>query len=172
MHIVSLVAAILVGAAIWYGRARMVYDAGDEVIDSMQRLRGALRRRQMRRHAAQAPLASIREPAIAAVAFYLSLAAEKLDHQDTAKGVIRLGMRKIIEPGDMDDVLVFCEWAVKDTVDPRDVIRRFRSLWRDRLDVAERRELVFIAETVADVGGGPTEGQTAIIAILREALLS
>ncbi len=160
------------GAAVWYWRFKMMREAGSEIIDSVERMRGAYKRGKFRKQAAVAPLASIADPAIAAVAFFFCLAKEKPMYFDAAKDVVRDRMRGIIRPGDMEEVLVFGEWASKNAISPEDPIRRFRDLWLQALDMQERQQLIGIAEDVAAVGGEKTKEQENALQVLRRTLMN
>ncbi len=160
------------GAAVWYWRFKMMREAGSEIIDSVERMRGAYKRGKFRKQAAVAPLASIADPAIAAVAFFFCLAKEKPMYFDAAKDVVRDRMRGIIRPGDMEEVLVFGEWASKNAISPEDPIRRFRDLWLRALDMQERQQLIGIAEDVAAVGGEKTKEQENALQVLRRTLMN
>lgn len=160
------------GAAVWYWRFKMMREAGSEIIDSVERMRGAYKRGKFRKQAAVAPLASIADPAIAAVAFFFCLAKEKPMYFDAAKDVVRDRMRGIIRPGDMEEVLVFGEWASKNAIRPEDPIRRFRDLWLQALDMQERQQLIGIAEDVAAVGGEKTKEQENALQVLRRTLMN
>jgi len=106
MALLGILVMAIGGAAVWYWRLKMAREAGSEIIDSVERMRGAYKRRQFRKQAEAAPLASIADPAIAAVAFFFCLAKEKPMYLDAAKGIIRNRMTGIIRPADMDEVLV------------------------------------------------------------------
>ncbi|MGM4911375.1 hypothetical protein [Rhizobium sp. 768_B6_N1_8] len=160
------------GAAVWYWRLKMMREAGSEIIDSVERMRGAYKRGKFRKQAAVAPLASIADPAIAAVAFFFCLAKEKPMYFDAAKDVVRDRMKGIIRPGDLEEVLVFGEWASKNANSPEDPIRRFRDLWIRALDMQERQQLIGIAEDVAAVGGEKTKEQEHALQMLRRTLMN
>lgn len=172
MALLGILAMAIGGAAVWYWRLKMMREAGSEVIDSVERMRGAYKRRQFRKKAEAAPLASIADPAIAAVAFFFCLAKEKPMHLDAAREVIRSRMAGIIRPGDMDEVLVFGEWAAKNVINPEDPIRRFRDLWMKSLDMEERQHLIGMAEEVAAVGGEKTGEQEQALQVLRRTLMN
>lgn len=89
MAFLGILVAAVSGAVIWYWRFKMVREAGNEIIDSVERMRGAYKRGKRRKQAEAAPLASIADPAIAAVAFFFCLAKEKPMYADAAKDVIR-----------------------------------------------------------------------------------
>ena len=172
MAFLGILVAALSGAVIWYWRFKMVREAGNEIIDSVERMRGAYKRGKLRKQAEAAPMASIADPAIAAVAFFLCLAQEKPMYLDAAKEVIRNRMKGIIRPGDMEEVLVFADWASKNVTSPEDPIRRFRDLWMKALDMQERQQLIGIAEDVAVAGGEKTKEQEYALQMLRRTLMN
>ncbi|MBB3559694.1 hypothetical protein FHX06_000991 [Rhizobium sp. BK512] len=172
MAFLGILVMAIGGAAVWYWRFKMMREAGSEIIDSVERMRGAYKRGKFRKQAAVAPLASIADPAIAAVAFFFCLAKEKPMYFDAAKDVVRDRMRGIIRPGDMEEVLVFGEWASKNAISPEDPIRRFRDLWLQALDMQERQQLIGIAEDVAAVGGEKTKEQENALQVLRRTLMN
>lgn len=172
MAFLGILVVALSGAVVWYWRLKMAREAGNEIIDSVERMRGAYKRKKFRKQAEVAPLASIADPAIAAVAFFFCLAKEKPMYVDAAKDVVRNRMKGIIRPGDMEEMLVFGEWASKNVTSPEDPIRRFRPLWIEALDMQERQQLIGIAEDVAAVGGERTTEQEHALQTLRRGLMN
>jgi hypothetical protein len=172
MPFLGLLLMVAAGAAVWWWRLKMVKEAGNEIIDSVERMRGAYKRKQFRKKAEAAPLASIQNPAIAAAVFFLTLANEKPAHKDMAKEIIRERMKDIIAARDMDEVLVFADWTAKGVIAVQDPIRRFRDMWLTSLDDGERRQLISIAEEVADVGGERTMEQANALQSLKRTLLN
>ena len=172
MPILGFVLLVAAGAAAWWWRLKMLKDVGGEVIDSVERMRGAYKRRQFRKAAESAPLASIRDPAIAAVVFFLCLASDKPAHKDTAKDLIRQRMTGIVADKDMEEVLVFGDWTAKNVINIEDPVRRFRDLWLQHLNADECRDLIGIAEDVCKIGGDATSDQMTALQALRRALLN
>ncbi|UHS62079.1 hypothetical protein HRR99_11390 [Agrobacterium vaccinii] len=172
MALIGLLVMAIGGAAVWYWRLKMMREAGSEIIDTVEKMRGAYKRRSFRKKAEIAPIASIRDPAIAAVAFFMCLANEKPMHVEAAKLVVRDRMKNIIASKDMEEVIVFGEWASKNVVNPEDPIRRFRHIWANALDVDERLQLIDIADEVAQVGGEKTSEQELALQALRRTLLN
>lgn len=172
MPFLGLLLMVAAGAAVWWWRLKMVKEAGSEVIDTVERMRGAYKRRQFRKAAEAAPLASIQNPAIAAAVFFLTLANEKPMHREMARDVVRERMKDIIHANDMDEVLIFSDWTARNVVNIDDPVRRFRDMWLTSLDDGERRQLIGIAEQVAAIGGEPTPQQTDAILKLKRALLN
>lgn len=172
MPILALLVTVAAGAAVWWWRLKLMKEASHEIIDSVQKMRGAFRRKKFRQAAEVAPLASIRDPAIAAVAYFLCLAHEKPESLSAVNDYIRQNMAGIIAAGDMDEVLVFAEWAARRVINPTDPVRRFRDLWRERLTTQECRDLFAMAEDVVAFAGPPTPDQAASIEALRLAILT
>jgi hypothetical protein len=172
MPFLGLILMVAAGAAVWWWRLKMVKEAGSEIIDSVERMRGAYKRKQFRKKAEAAPLATIKDPAIAAVAFFLCLANEKPMHKDLAKQLIARRMKGIIEDKDIEEVIIFADWAAKTVVNPEDPIRRFRDLWLEHLNIDERQELIGIAEDVAKIGGEATIEQNNALQSLKRTLLN
>jgi hypothetical protein len=172
MPILGFILFVAAGAAVWWWRLKMLNEVGGEVIDSVERMRGAYKRRQFRKKAEAAPLASIKDPAIAAVTFFLCLANEKPAHKDMVKDLIRQRMKGIIADKDMEEVIIFADWTAKHVISAEDPVRRFRDLWLQHLDADERQELIAIAEDVCKVGGDATPEQTNTIGALKRALLN
>lgn len=172
MPFLGLLIMVAAGAAVWWWRLKMVKEAGSEIIDSVEQLRGAYKRRKFRKAAEAAPLASIQNPAIAAIVFFLVLANEKPMHKDMAKEVIRERMKDIIAAGDMDEVLIFADWTARSVINLDDPVRRFRDMWLKTLDESERRQLIDIGEQVAEIAGEPTVQQTDALQKLKRAMLN
>lgn len=172
MPFLGLLLLVAAGAAVWWWRLKMVKEAGSEIIDSVERMRGAYKRRRFRTAAESAPLASIQNPAIAAIVFFMALANEKPMQKDLAKEIIRERMRDIIHVNDMDEVMVFADWTAGSVVNVDDPVRRFRDLWLTSLDEIERRQLIAIAEEVVQTGGEPTAQQADALQKLKGSLLN
>lgn len=172
MPFLGLLLAVAAGAAVWWWRLKMLKDAGSEVIDSVERMRGAYNRRQFRKAAEAAPLTSIQDPAIAAVVFFICLADDKPAQRSEALGLIRDRMKGIIAEKDIEEVIVFADWTAKNVINVEDPVRRFRDLWLQHLDIDERGELISIARAVSSLGGEPTQAQEKALQMLKRALLN
>ena len=172
MPFLGVLLMAVAGAAIWWWRMKNLREASNEIIDSVERMRGAYKRRQFRSKAEASLLASIQNPAIAAVVFFLTLANEKPMQKDLAKEVIREQMKDIIHLRDMDEVLIFSDWTANNVVNIDDPLRRFRDLWLKALDDSERRQLIGIAEKIIQIGGEPTLQQADALQKLKRTLLN
>lgn len=170
MHILGLLLAVVVGAGVWYWRFKATKEVADEVGDMIGRARGRYRMAQFKKKAEGSALASITDPALAATIFLFALANEDDGTLHLSETVIRDKVANIVPPADLDEIISYARWAARDTVDARDIVRRFKPLWRERLDRDERAAFVAMAEAVAAVGEGADHNQKLSLASLRMAL--
>jgi uncharacterized tellurite resistance protein B-like protein len=161
MHILALLGAIVAGAGVWYWRYRQARDIGGEILDAVGTVRGAYNR---------SVLNSIDDPALAAAVFLFALSNETDRSNPAAETEIRRHLAAIVPAGKLDEVIAYAAWAAKSVIDPRDCVRRFKALWRDHLDVAERDDLAAMAESVAAATPNPRPTQALAIETLRTAL--
>lgn len=170
MHILALLGAIVAGAGVWYWRYRQARDIGGEILDAVGTVRGAYNRRSFRKKAEGSVLNSIDDPALAAAVFLFALSNETDRSNPAAETEIRRHLAAIVPAGKLDEVIAYAAWAAKSVIDPQDCVRRFKALWRDHLDVAERDDLVAMAESVAAATPNPRPTQALAIETLRTAL--
>lgn len=169
MHILAILAAIVGGAAAWYWRVRAMHDAGREITDAFWRARGAIARHNFRNKAEGSVLTSVDDPVLAAAIFLFALANESgLDER--AEAEIRRQISTIAAPSDLDEVMAYAAWAMRSVIDARDCVRRFRQLWRDSLNLDERRHLVAMATAVRTATPGAAPAQKLAVEMLQTAL--
>lgn len=172
MPFLAMIAAAVMGAAVWWWRLKMLREAGSKAIDTFETMRGAYKRRDFRKKAEAAPLASIANPAIAAVCFFWALACQRPVEREGETRLIRERMTGIIPAEEMDDVLIFADWATRTVVAPENLVSRFQKLWHATLTLDERRHLISIAEEVCAVQGEETAEQQIALKAARRALLN
>jgi hypothetical protein len=165
----AIVGAIIAGIGVWYYRLRVLRDIGGDLADLAGRARGAYRRRRFRQQADEAALGTIDDPALAAAVFLYALANEDKSSLHKAGPVIQAQLAPLIAPERLAELLSHAQWAARDIVDPGDVVRRFKPLWREVLTVTERRQLVAMAEAVAAQSNESPPGMTLSIEALRTA---
>lgn len=170
MHIVGLLLAVIVGAGVWYWRFKAVRELTDDVGDALGRLRGRHRMSQFKKKAQASALTTITDPALAAAICLFALASEDDASAHAGEAVIRDEIGRIVPAADLDEIIAYARWAARDSVDARDVVRRFKPLWREKLTREERAALVGMAEAVAATGSGATHDQKLSLATLRMAL--
>lgn len=171
MHILGVLLAILFGAALWWWRLRMLNEAGREVIDQAGKIRGKIRRNRFRKAERQSVFAGVENPAHAAIIFITALAMEKPLYLAEAKAKVRDMMGPYLSAAEIDEQLIFGEWAATQVADVKDIIRRFRLMWRSSLSKNECKEFVSVAHSVANINGAPTPVQEDMLRNLEEAIL-
>jgi uncharacterized tellurite resistance protein B-like protein len=170
MHIVAIVVAIAGGLAVWYWRIKMIGEAGRDAADLAGRVRGAYRMRSFRKKSEGAALNTIDDPAVAATVFLFALAGEAPDTRHLSEPKIRAEISAIVGASELDEAIAYGEWAARDVVDPKDLVRRFKTLWRERLTASERNDLIEMAEAIAEAGGSAAPSQVLTLDALKTAL--
>lgn len=171
MAIVGIIIAAIVGGALWYWRFKALKEVADDVGDVLGRARGAYRMGKFRKQAEASALTSVTNPAMAAAIFLYALAGEYPERMNLAEEEIQRQIGKIVDADDLDEVLSYARWAANDVADPRDLVRRFKPLWREKLTGEERAELIAMAQTIMSVTeADPSHNQKLSFASLRTAL--
>jgi hypothetical protein len=170
MHIVAIVVGIIAAAGVWYWRAKAAKEVVDDVGSMVGRVQGRIRMNNFKKKAEGSALASIEDPALAAAVFLHALANEKRDALHLAEPGIREQIGRIVADADLDEVLSYAQWAARDVADARDVVRRFKPLWRQKLTREERADLIVMAESIADLGEANDHNQKLTLVTLRTAL--
>ena len=169
MAIIGIILAALAGIGVWYYRIKMLGDVGSDIADLAGRARGAYRMNRFRKQADAATLNAVDDPALAAAIFLYALASEDKASLFKSEPEIRRVMTPIVR-NELDDLLAYAQWAAREVVDPRDLVRRFRPLWRDKLTLMERQQFVGMAEAVIAQSGSPDANQLQLIDVLRGAV--
>jgi hypothetical protein len=169
MHILAIVGAVIGGLAIWYWRIKMLGDAGRDAVDLVGRARGAYRMKKFRKAAEGSVLSAIDDPALAATIFLFTLAGERPAGTQPATTLVRFEVGDIVTPDKLDETVAYAEWAARSVADPRDCVRRFTSLWREKLTADERADLMEMAANIA--GPSPEPHQQPVLDALRTALV-
>jgi hypothetical protein len=172
MPFLVLLVSAVAGAAVWWWRLKMIREGGIQVIDTLQTMRGAYRRRDFRKKAEAAPLNAIANPAIAAVCLLWSLASQRPISRVEEQALIERRMAPILGAENVEETLIFADWAIRSVVLPEALVHRFCKLWLSTLNMRERRQLIDIAEEVCAVQGEPTEEQAVALSTLRRTLLT
>jgi uncharacterized tellurite resistance protein B-like protein len=170
MHILALLGVIAGGAAIWYWRIKMMREMGSEVANVVGRVQGHIRTGNFRKKAEGSPLSSVEDPALAAAIFLYALANEHNEILHLSEPAIRREIARIVRAADLEEMLAYAQWAARDVVDARDVVRRFKSLWRQKLTREERSDLVSMAESIIGLGTVEHYNQKLSFITLRTAL--
>jgi uncharacterized tellurite resistance protein B-like protein len=171
MHIVMLIVAIAGGFGFWWFRLRQSAEAARDVVDAAERARGALRRRRFKAKVEGSTLTAVDDPALAAAIMMAGIAAQKgVAPSRKAEDSIRRHLATRIGVADPDGMTSYAVWAAGQVTDPNSMSRTLAKLWRERLQPAERQELLEMVWSVATVDGPPTDSQVDTLERLRERL--
>lgn len=168
VQILGLIVPILIMCVVWYSRFHLIVEMLNDIEAGVRNWLSSRKGKKQHGRAAPTGILAIKDPALAATVLLFSLAreAETLDpsHEDTVMKLVS----DIVPTERLADCLTDARKVAGGVTDARDVVRRFKSLWRSSLDPAERGHLVAMAESVA--GQSPSQIQLLCIASLREAL--
>ncbi len=170
MHLLAILVTVLAGAAFWFWRVRQAAGFVGELGDAAGRLKGRVKRSLFRRKVEGSTLTGIADPATAACVLLVSVveSGRRLTPQDEAS--IARWLREVAEEEKPEEALVFARWAVREVVDPNEVIRRLAPLFNEKLSPSERSDLVAKADELAsDRDEAPA--QALALRRLRERLL-
>lgn len=170
MHLLALLAAVIGGVAVWYWHFKTIREMGNEVSDVVGRVQGRIRTNNFRKKAEGSPLSSVEDPALAAAIFLHALANEHDEILLLSEPAIRREIGRIVPAADLDEILAYAQWAARDVADPRDVVRRFKSLWRQKLTREERADLISMAEAIIGLSSVEHHNQKLSFITLRTAL--
>jgi uncharacterized tellurite resistance protein B-like protein len=170
MHILGLLLAVIAAAGVWYWRFKAMKEVTDDVSNVVGHVRGHYRMSKFKKQAQGSVLASVEDPAMAAAIFLFALANEDEASLHLTEAEIHRQVSRIVAEADLDETLSYARWAAREVVDPRDIVRRFKPLWREKLTREERIQLVGMAEAVAALGEGDEHNQKLSITTLRMAL--
>lgn len=171
MHILAIIAAVIGAVGVWYWRFKMMKEVANDVSDVVGRVRGRYRMNKFKKQAQGSVLAGIDDPALAAAVFLFALANEDEASLYLSEAEIRRQIGRIVPPADLDETISYARWAARDIVDSRDVVRRFKPLWREKLTREERVGLVAMAEGIAALGTPDDHNQKLSLDALRSAIV-
>ncbi len=170
MAIIGIILAAVAGIGVWYWRIKILGEAANDIADLAGRARGAYRMNRFKKKADGATLNAVDDPALAAAILLYAVANEDKASLYKSEPEIRRLMTPVVS-GNLDELLIYAQWAASEVIDPRNLVRRFKPLWLDRLTVAERQQLVGMAEAIIAQSPRPESGQLATIDTLRTTLI-
>jgi uncharacterized tellurite resistance protein B-like protein len=171
MPFLVLLVGAFVGAAVWYFRMRGP-DAVGDVFDAAGHVKGAYNRNKFRRKVEGATLAGIDDPRLAAAIMLVSLAEAGSGLSEAQEKAIVAWLRDDVDYDNPAEAITFAKWAAREVLDPNEVARRLAPLWRDRLDITEKHELLALVARVVGMQGEPDPGQTVAIRRLRDLVIA
>lgn len=170
MQIIIGLLAIIGGGAYWWWRLKMMSDAASDINSAVGKVVGTYKRKKFLKKVGESPLASITDPAAAAVVMMFAIAKEESPLTDSTEHIIQDEVTHTMKIADSTELMVFSKWVVSHVTDANNVSLRCGKLWMNALDVAEREDFVAMVERVAEKCGGLTLVQSNKIKKLRERL--
>jgi hypothetical protein len=170
MHVLAIVVAIVGGIAVWYWRFKAMKEVADDVTNVVGRARGRYRMSKFKKKAEGSVLTAVEDPALAAAVFLFALANEHAASLHLSEAEIHRQVARIVPATDLDETISYARWAAGNIIDPRDIVRRFKPLWLQKLTRQERIDLVGMAEAIAVLGDAKDINQRLSIETLRVAL--
>ncbi|WP_018430295.1 hypothetical protein [Hoeflea sp. 108] len=153
MHILIILLGLLGGAAFWWYRIRYLSEAASEVADAVGRVRGSVRRKQLRKQAELSPLATIDDPVVAAATLIIAIVTEGMAIAPDRENVIRSAISEIANVGKADEAVIYGKWAASQIDDANVVIDKLGPFLRDCLNESERHHVLDMIRDVAAAGG-------------------
>jgi hypothetical protein len=174
MPILTLLLAIIGGIAFWWWRVQQARNAAETVVDIAGKARGAISRSRFKHRAGSSVLAGVDTPGMAAATLIYSLMSLKRPVSLADEDKIDAMLERVcgLSRQEREDAMAFAAWASGQVADTNEIVRRFLPLWQDALQGPHRQELVDMALDAAELGGAPTDSQTAAIKRLSEGLLA
>lgn len=152
MPFLIAILGVLGAAAFWWYRMKAMNDAAREVADVVGRVQGNIRRKKLRKQAALSPLTAIDDPVVAAATLITAIVSENGPVLPQREAVIRLVISEIADKKKTDEAVIYAKWAAAQIDDATIVIDKLAPFLRDRLDVAERNDLLQMVNRAAQGG--------------------
>lgn len=165
MPFLLAILGVLGAAAFWWYRMKAMNDAAREVADVVGRVQGSIRRKKLRKQAALSPLTAIDDPVVAAATLITAIVSENGPVLPQREAVIRSVISEIADKKKTDEAVVYAKWAAAQIDDTTIVIDKLAPFLRERLDMAERNDLLQMVNRAAQ--GGEKKLEIADQRILR-----
>ena len=133
--------SLLAVAAFWYFRMRDVGRAGSDVLDSMGKARGALKRAQLRDAAQSSPITAIDDPVISAASLLCMLGASPHPFTPREEEALRRQIGRIAEGEFLDEAITYGRWIHRQGLDAPKAIRLLSAQLNEWLTVEQMHEL-------------------------------
>ncbi|RJT39783.1 hypothetical protein D3227_12630 [Mesorhizobium waimense] len=170
MPFLLAILGVLGAAAFWWYRMKAMNDAAREVADVVGRVQGSIRRKKLRKQAALSPLTAIDDPVVAAATLITAIVSENGPVLPQREAVIRSVILEIADKKKTDEAVVYAKWAAAQIDDTTIVIDKLAPFLRERLDVAERNDLLQMVNRAAQGGEKSLEIADQRILRLRQKL--
>lgn len=149
MHIVIAVVGLLGAAALWWWRFKAMGEAANEVASQVGKVQGHFRRQKLRKKAAVSPIAAIDDPVVAAATVMVGIGAEDMVNTDALVGRVQDAIERIApSKAKATEAVTYAKWATDQVADVPVVIDLSAKFLADKLDEAEKEQLVAMVQSV------------------------
>jgi len=153
MPVLIALLGLLGAGAYWWYRMKDVGGAAHEIVDTVGRVQGNMRRKKLRRKAELSPLTAINDPVVAAATVITAIVSEHDPLLPQREAIIRDVISEIAEnQKKTEEAVVYAKWAVSQVDDTTIVIDRVAPFLRQRLDAHERDQFLRMLSRVAQGG--------------------
>lgn len=170
MHILLAILGILGAAALWWYRVKMMNDAANEAADVIGRVRGNIRRNKIRRQNELSPLTAIDDPVVAAATLISALVSDDVPLTPEREAALGKEIEAIAQAGKLEESIVYAKWAAGQIDDAGAIIDKLGPFLRDRLDEAERHDLLAMIRRTSATTGPQLPGLEPRMRRLRQKL--
>jgi len=155
MHIVVIILGILGAGAFWWYRLKMMNDAAGEIVDTVGRVRGSMRRKKIRQQNELSPLTAIDDPVVAAATLIAAIVTDDVALNPNRESALRKETESVADPAKVDEAMIYAKWAAGQIDDASTVIDKLGPFLARKLSEAEKMDLVAMARRVALTEGPP-----------------
>lgn len=155
MPVVFIVIVMVVAGVLWWYRRKMIKEAADDVADVLGRVRGSVRRERLEGKDEMSALTAIDDPVVAAATLILAIATDGPHLTKERERALRKVIAGVAAQGRVDDAIDYARWAAGRVGDAGVVIDTLAPLLHERLNEAEKSDLITMARRVATAGGPP-----------------
>ncbi|WP_325606779.1 hypothetical protein [Pseudorhodoplanes sp.] len=146
---------LLVAAVLWWYRRKMIKEAANDVADVLGRVRGSVRRERLEGKDEVSALTAIDDPVVAAATLILAVATDGPRMTREREQALRKVIVGVAAQGKAHDAIDYAKWATGRVGDAGVVIDTLAPLLRERLNEAEKGDLITMTRRVATAGGPP-----------------
>ena len=168
MHMVLFVLSAVAGIGFWWVRLRAAGTAASEVVNAVGRLRGAARRKKIRRQAQLSPVTAIDDVVVAAATLLTAIAAERGMLSQMHERTISREIGRLTTRSKAEEATLYAKWAAAQIDDATTVINVLVPFLATRLDEAEKRQLIEMARLVLSVDETNSSGQGLLPVVKRK----
>lgn len=155
MHIIIAIFGVLAAGAFWWYRLKVMNDAAGEIVDTVGRVRGSIRRKKIRRQNELSPLTAIDDPVVAAATLITAIVVDDVALSPGRESAIRKDIATIAHPANLDETLIYAKWAAMQIDDAAVVIDNLAPFLSRRLSSDEKEDLVSMIRRAALSEGPP-----------------